>query len=58
MVRNLPHAQWHVWPNGHPVVRLPSGRTFDVVAMVERQASTGELHLANLYADAARSAND
>jgi hypothetical protein len=56
MVRNLRHAQWHVWPNGHPVVRLSSGRTFDVVALVGQQASTGELQLADLYADAARNA--
>jgi Family of unknown function (DUF6278) len=54
MVRNLWHAQWHVWPNGHPVVQLSSGRTFDVVALVNGQASTGAVQLAELYADAAR----
>jgi hypothetical protein len=54
MVRNLRAAQWHVWPNGHPVVQLSSGRTFDVVVLVDRQASTGGVHLADLYADAAR----
>ena len=25
LVNTLPGAMWHVWPNGHPVVRLPSG---------------------------------
>ena len=54
MVRNLRHAHWHVWPNGHPVVQLSSGRTLDVVALVSGQASTGGVHLADLYADAAR----
>jgi uncharacterized protein DUF6278 len=54
MVRNLPHAQWRVWPNGHPVLQLSSGRTFDVIALVNGQASTGGVHLADLYADAAR----
>jgi hypothetical protein len=54
MVRNLRHFRWHVWPNGHPVLQLSSGRTFDVVALVNRQASTGEVRLADLYANAAR----
>jgi Family of unknown function (DUF6278) len=52
-VRNLPQAQWHIWPNGHPVVQLPSGRTLDVVALVDEHARSGELLLADLYADAA-----
>jgi hypothetical protein len=54
MVRNLRDTRWHVWPNGHPVVQLSSGRTFDVVALVNQQASIGRVHLADLYADAAR----
>jgi Family of unknown function (DUF6278) len=54
MVKNLPHAGWLVWPNGHPVVQLSSGRTLDVVALVERQARAAESHLADLYADAVR----
>lgn len=54
LVRSLPHADWHIWPNGHPVVQLSSGRTLDVIALVSGQASTGRLHLAALYADAAR----
>jgi hypothetical protein len=59
MVRNLRAARWHVWPNGHPVVQLSSGRMFDVVALVNQQASRGGVHLAGLYADAARgSGND
>lgn len=54
MVRNLRQARWYVWPNAHPVVQLSSVQTFDVVALVNLQASTGEVHLADLYADAAR----
>lgn len=41
LVTNLPGARWHVWPNGHPVVRLASGRDVDVVA--ETTARRGEL---------------
>jgi len=52
MVRHLPGARWHVWPNGHPVVRLASGREVDVVAIVHDRVSAGEARLAALYANA------
>jgi hypothetical protein len=47
-------AQWHVWPNGHPVVLLASGRVLDVVAAVHDQPHSGQSRLATLYADATR----
>ena len=31
LVRHVDGARWHVWPNGHPVVRLKSGHEYDVV---------------------------
>lgn len=54
IVRFRSHARWHVWPNGHPVVRLASGRELDVIAAVQDKANAGQSPLAALYADAAR----
>jgi hypothetical protein len=54
IVRHQPHARWRVWPNGHPVVRLASGRELDVVAAIHDRAQAGQLDLAALYDDAAR----
>jgi Family of unknown function (DUF6278) len=54
IVQHQPHARWHVWPNGHPVVRLASGRELDVVAAVHDPALGGLSRLAVLYADAGR----
>jgi hypothetical protein len=51
LVRHLPPARWQVWPNGHPVIRLPSGRDLDVVAAVNGQGDTGQSDLALLYTD-------
>ena len=30
IVRTVPGASWHVWPGGHPVVRLASGREVSI----------------------------
>jgi hypothetical protein len=51
MVRTVPGAVWQVWPNGHPVVLLPSGREIDVVASGQTWASSGEPELSQLYAE-------
>jgi len=42
-----------VWPNGHPVVRLASGRELDVVAMGATRVREGTPQLADAFADAA-----
>lgn len=52
LVRHLRQARWQVWPNGHPVVRLPSGRDLDVVAAVSDGTRAGHPALAAHYADA------
>jgi hypothetical protein len=49
---SVPGAHWQLWPNGHPVVRLPSGRDLDVVAIATNQISEGSPRLADAYADA------
>ncbi len=54
IVRHRPSARWHVWPNGHPVVRLASGREIDAVAAVHDPAHAGQSRLATLYAGTAR----
>ncbi|MBW1596054.1 DUF6278 family protein [Streptomyces sp. JJ38] len=55
LVRTVPGACWQVWPNGHPVVRLASGREVDVVAVGHDWASAGTPELSQSYAEAAES---
>ncbi|MEU6096266.1 DUF6278 family protein [Streptomyces sp. NPDC047079] len=53
IVRTVPGASWAVWPSGHPVVRLASGREIDVVDAGHTWASTGAPELTQVYAEAA-----
>ncbi|MEV0170024.1 DUF6278 family protein [Streptomyces sp. NPDC050803] len=53
IVRTVPGALWEIWPNGQPVVRLASGREFDVVASGHEWASSGVPELSQLYAEVA-----
>src|SRR5258706_2515111 len=53
MARHRPGTPWHPWPNGHPVIKLASGRAVDVIAIVSDLADAGQARLAALYADAA-----
>jgi hypothetical protein len=46
-------ASWRIWPNGHPVIRLASGRELDVVAMGNDRLSRGTPRLIDVFADAA-----
>jgi hypothetical protein len=55
IVRTVPGAAWDFWPNGQPVVRLSSGREFDVVASGHEWASSGVPELSQLYAEVAES---
>jgi hypothetical protein len=52
LARHGEGARWQVWPNGHPVIRLPSGHDLDVVAIVNDASRAGKLGLAKHYADA------
>ncbi|MGH3396481.1 MAG: DUF6278 family protein [Streptosporangiaceae bacterium] len=58
LVRQLPGARWHVWPNGHPVIRLVSGRDLDVVAVVSHRMRAGSRELAVVYQQEAGTAPD
>jgi hypothetical protein len=53
IVRHVAGAEWRVWRNGHPVVRLPSGRDLDVVDVVHRRLTNGEPSLAATFQSAA-----
>ena len=52
IVATVAGAHWRLWPNGHPVVRLASGRDLDVAAMASERVSKGAPRLADIYADA------
>jgi hypothetical protein len=39
--------------NGHPVVRLASGRDLDVIALANDRLHSGQPRLAEVYTDAA-----
>jgi hypothetical protein len=53
IVATVAGARWRLWRNGHPVVRLASGRDLDVAAMASDRVSKGTPLLADVYADAA-----
>jgi hypothetical protein len=53
IIASIPGARWRLWPNGHPVVRLATGRDLDVVAMANDRVSKGSPLLADVYAGAA-----
>jgi hypothetical protein len=52
IVRTVPGAVWQVWPNGQPVVRLPSGREINVVEAGLDWAISGVPELSQVYAEA------
>ncbi|MBM9618334.1 DUF6278 family protein [Streptomyces zhihengii] len=53
IVRTVPGAAWHIWPGGHPVVRLASGREIGVVEAGLDWAVNGAPELSHVYAEAA-----
>lgn len=53
IVRTVPGAAWEIRPDGQPVVRLASGREFDVVDSGREWAAGGVPELSQLYAEVA-----
>ncbi|CAL9573286.1 hypothetical protein SUDANB58_04881 [Streptomyces sp. enrichment culture] len=53
IVRTVPGAAWRIRSDGQPVVRLASGREFDVVACGLEWATSGAPQLSQLYAEVA-----
>jgi hypothetical protein len=53
IVRTVPGAAWGIRPDGQPVVRLDSGREFDVVVAGHEWAASGVPELSQWYAEVA-----
>ncbi|MFK4105419.1 DUF6278 family protein [Streptomyces sp. NPDC019531] len=53
IVRTVPGAAWDLRSDGQPVIRLESGREFDVVASGHEWAESGVPELSQLYAEVA-----
>ncbi|MFE9168806.1 DUF6278 family protein [Streptomyces kebangsaanensis] len=53
IVRTVPGAVWELRPSGQPVVRLASGREFNVVEAGHAWAESGVPGLSQLYAEVA-----
>ncbi|MEV0695192.1 DUF6278 family protein [Streptomyces sp. NPDC050388] len=53
IVRTVPGAAWRIRSDGQPVVRLASGREFDVVDSGHQWAASGVPELSQMYAEVA-----
>ncbi|MER5429434.1 DUF6278 family protein [Streptomyces sp. NPDC002588] len=53
IVRTVSGAVWDFWPDGQPIVRLLSGREFDVVTAGREWAANGVPELSQLYGEVA-----
>ncbi|MEU6372159.1 DUF6278 family protein [Streptomyces sp. NPDC046909] len=53
IVRTVDGARWGIRSDGQPVIRLASGREFDVVAEGHEWAASGVPELSQLYAEVA-----
>jgi hypothetical protein len=49
ILANVAGSRWHVWPNGHPVVALESGRELDVTSMANDRLSRSGSSLPSIY---------
>ena len=54
-MRTVEGASWGIRSDGQPVIRLASGREFDVVADGHEWAASGVPELSQLYAEVAES---
>jgi len=52
ILENVPGARWRVWPNGHPVIVLASGRELDVTSFVGDRLRRSGPSLHSIYAQA------
>ena len=53
IVATVRGARWQLRPNGHPLIRLASGRELDVVAVAHDRVATGQSRLIDVYTNAA-----
>jgi Family of unknown function (DUF6278) len=49
---NVVGSRWHVWPNGHPVIALKTGRELDVTSLAHERLNRSGTSLPSLYAKA------
>lgn len=52
IVTHVEGSRWIIWPNGHPVVRLHTGRELDVTAMVSSRLDQEGRDIESIFADA------
>jgi len=52
IIKNVVGAHWKVWPSGHPVIVLATGRDMDVIAMVDDRLKNSGSSLTSIYASA------
>jgi Family of unknown function (DUF6278) len=52
ILNNVEGSRWRVWPNGHPVIALASGRELDVTALVGDRLLHSGPNLSSIYARA------
>lgn len=51
LAESVPGAHWVAWPNGHPVIRLASGRELDVFDVVRQRLEGRAKSLPEVYAE-------
>lgn len=52
VIKNVEGGRWRVWPNGHPVIRLLSGKELDVTRIVNDRLHHAGRGLVALYIQA------
>ena len=50
ILKHVADSQWKLWPNGHPVVALKSGRELDVTSMTNDRLNRMGSSLVSIYA--------
>jgi hypothetical protein len=49
ILTHAPGSQWKVWPNGHPVIRLSSGKELDVTRLSSERLNNSGMGLTALF---------
>ena len=52
IIAHVDAAHWRVWPNGHPVIQLASGKELDVTQMASDRLHESGLSLDAIFASA------
>lgn len=49
ILEHVADSRWQVWPNGHPVIALRTGRELDVISMTGDRVSRDGSSLGSIY---------